>query len=63
MKTTFGGVRANLSAHGGSTERKRGVSVLVSGLILTTDCHGRGSLTFALSLKYEPKRSVIVLFI
>ena len=46
--TTLRGVRANSPAHGGSTERKRGVSMLVRGLILTTDVHRRFSLTLEL---------------
>ena len=48
LRTTFRGVRANSPARRRNAERKGGVSVLVSGL--TTDYHGRGSLTFAVSL-------------
>ena len=42
--TTLRGVRANSPAHGGSTERKRGVSMLVRGLNIN---HGRSRTVLA----------------
>ena len=53
MRTTFRGVRANSPARSVNAERKGGVSVLVSGLNLTTDCRGRAALTL---LKFERSR-------
>ena len=48
VRTTFYSVRANSPARRRNAERKGGVSVLVSGLILTTDIHGRFLLTLEL---------------